>query len=232
MTLADSLQALLDSRGHTAYRAAKVTGLGYATIHGLLAGKRTNPSRETLQTISEAYGVSIDSLLPQDGGGPESGAGVVREPGPKTYPPTADAKELEADTDEEVIDLGRRLDAIENSDLTEVLKIVKIEALSAAVRADQARIEARAAVIRARAIERAEGSAESRARAIERAEESARGRSLALTSELSLDQSDAALAARVLRGFDLIRGIMPEADEVRRTETEEPDERPKEGGRD
>lgn len=98
---------------------------------------------------------------------------------------------LRAATDEELIDLGDRLDQIENSDLDPILKIVKIEAVAAAIRAEQARHEAVAAAIRARAIEKAESSAESRAKAIERAEESAAVRASTLRGEPSSDLTEA-----------------------------------------
>lgn len=76
--------------------------------------------------------------------------------------------------------LYRQIDQIESQPVEDLVKAVKLEALSAAIRAEAAWMEARAAVVRARAIERAEMGAESRARAIEREAESASERTLAL----------------------------------------------------
>lgn len=43
--------------------AAAKAGVGYATMHGLVKGKRGNPSIVTLEKISSAYGVSVQWLL-------------------------------------------------------------------------------------------------------------------------------------------------------------------------
>jgi hypothetical protein len=62
----------------------------------------------------------------------------------------------------------QRVDEINRADMAEGMKIMKIDALASAIRAEQGRRAEMAAEARARAVERAEAAAESRARAIER----------------------------------------------------------------
>lgn len=55
----EKFQELLDSKGVTAYKVAKATGVSTATLTSWKQGKYS-PKREKLQKIADYFGVSID----------------------------------------------------------------------------------------------------------------------------------------------------------------------------
>lgn len=63
MALADRAKELLASRGDNMNQAAARTGLGYATIHGIINGTNQNPSTETLERFAAGYNVPVSRLL-------------------------------------------------------------------------------------------------------------------------------------------------------------------------
>lgn len=65
--LAARVSALIEERdqGNVAAAARRV-GVPYATLYALATNRRSNPSRETLELLAEAYGVTVDYLLRGD----------------------------------------------------------------------------------------------------------------------------------------------------------------------
>lgn len=150
----------------------------------------------SLRAVADEVGVSHTTLHTWIGDEPV-------EPSPRTLEKVARwverrTEEREAEDEEGGSDaLYRHLDEIEAQPVDDLVKAVKVEALSAAIRAEAAWMEARAAVIRARAIERAEIGAEKRASAMEREAERASDRvhSLQPTPATGLPTADEARRA-------------------------------------
>lgn len=70
-SLADRIRALVAARyPEGAQRAAHAMGIPNATLHKILAGGSANPRANTLQTIAEHFGASIDWLLRGSGSMP------------------------------------------------------------------------------------------------------------------------------------------------------------------
>lgn len=78
MDLSERLKQLLEKKGHNVKDAAKRARVAYATMHGLVNGKASNPSRETLEKIASAYGVSVSWLLSGQEDGEASSELVAR----------------------------------------------------------------------------------------------------------------------------------------------------------
>lgn len=58
----DIFQKLLDERGVTAYRVAKETGVGTATLSSWKNGKYT-PKPDKMQKLADYFGVSLEYLM-------------------------------------------------------------------------------------------------------------------------------------------------------------------------
>lgn len=111
------------------------------------------------------------------------------------------ASELGGATDTDLAELYRRLDRIEAEDIPAWLKVLRMDALSSAVRAEAMRMAERASSERAAAIRMAEEGAAERARAAGTEAEAALTRSLALqpTGESEGSEDVMKVAERVRR---------------------------------
>lgn len=56
------LQKLIDEKGMTNYRVAKLAGVGQATISQLTTGKRKEPKLSTAAKIAEVLEVEIEDI--------------------------------------------------------------------------------------------------------------------------------------------------------------------------
>jgi transcriptional regulator with XRE-family HTH domain len=149
------IRAAREAAGLTLKQAAEAIGSKReATVADYEAGKKT-PDAWRIARLAEAFGVSADGLL-----------GRVSEVTTAAF------------------DLAARLDAIERADLSESVKIMKMDALTSLVRWEAMREAEQAARVRAEALRSAEAAAEQRARAARRAEATAaaRARAVALPS--------------------------------------------------
>lgn len=61
--LAQTLKAIRDQRGMSITEAAKRAGISHGHLIDLEAGRRANPTSETLGQLGKAYGVSPATLL-------------------------------------------------------------------------------------------------------------------------------------------------------------------------
>lgn len=102
----------------------------------------------------------------------------LRAQGPLPPPPPPVQRSVEEGV--ESTELARWVDEVNRLDVPEGLKIMKLDALAATIRAEMARQDAEASKIRARAIDTAEEAADARARTVERAEETATARARAV----------------------------------------------------
>lgn len=65
MTIANRLQALMDSRGYTQYRLAMETGLSQSFLSFILKGKKS-PSFDTLALICKTFSISLSDFFRDD----------------------------------------------------------------------------------------------------------------------------------------------------------------------
>lgn len=96
MTLSERVKALMDARGEKPHTAAERLEVGYATLYGIVTGERPNPTLDVLEKIAQGYGITVASLLDQEG------------PQPWFLPVTAaDVEELRAKLDDALRAVGR-----------------------------------------------------------------------------------------------------------------------------
>lgn len=59
----DIMNEIMISKGWSAYRLAKESGLATSIVNEILNGKKKSPSIDTICKIASALGVTVDSLL-------------------------------------------------------------------------------------------------------------------------------------------------------------------------
>ncbi|MBY9078267.1 helix-turn-helix transcriptional regulator [Paenibacillus sp. HN-1] len=60
--IADRLKSLIEEKGLTRYKLAKLTKVPYTTLIKIMDGTTKNPQIETLNAIADYFGVSVDYL--------------------------------------------------------------------------------------------------------------------------------------------------------------------------
>lgn len=62
MGISDNINILMDKKGISRYKLAKLSQIPYTTLIKVLDGTTKNPQIETLSAVAEVLGVSVDSL--------------------------------------------------------------------------------------------------------------------------------------------------------------------------